>query len=59
MFGGTNSEPALSSAPTTEGAESEDQLRLSGENILTLLQRSAGLAVGNSRYAVGSRPDGR
>jgi CII-binding regulator of phage lambda lysogenization HflD len=32
--------------------DSEDQLGLSGENILTLLQRSAGLAEGSSRYAV-------
>jgi hypothetical protein len=52
MSDGANSGPALSSAPTTEGGESEDQLDLSGENILTLLQRAAGLAEGNSRYAV-------
>ena len=48
----TNSEPALPSAPATEGGESEDQLGLYGENILTLLQRAAGLADDNSRYAV-------
>jgi hypothetical protein len=47
-----DSEPALPSAPATERAESEDQFGLSGENILILLQRSAGLAEGNSRYAV-------
>jgi hypothetical protein len=52
MSDGANSEPGLSSAPATEGAESEDQLGLSGENILALLQRAAGLADGNSRYAV-------
>jgi CII-binding regulator of phage lambda lysogenization HflD len=52
MSDGANSEPALPSAATTEGGDSEDQLGLSGENILTLLQRSAGLAEGNSRYAV-------
>jgi hypothetical protein len=52
MSDGINSEAALPSAPATEGGDSEDQLGLSGENILTLLQRSAGLAEGNSRYAV-------
>jgi CII-binding regulator of phage lambda lysogenization HflD len=52
MSDGTNSDPALPSAPAAEGGESEDQLGLSGENILTLLQRAAGLADGNSRYAV-------
>jgi predicted nucleic acid-binding Zn-ribbon protein len=50
MPDGPNSEPALPSGPATEGGENE--LGLSGENILTLLQRSAGLAEGNSRYAV-------
>jgi hypothetical protein len=52
MSDGINSEAALPSAPAAEGGNSEDQLGLSGENILTLLQRSAGLAEGNSRYAV-------
>jgi DNA repair exonuclease SbcCD ATPase subunit len=51
MSDGAN-EPALPSAPTTEAPESEDQLGLSGENILTLLRKSADLAEGNSRYAV-------
>jgi hypothetical protein len=52
MSDGANSEPALPSASATEGGESEDRLDFSGENILALLQRSAGLADGNSRYAV-------
>jgi hypothetical protein len=52
MSEGTKSEPALPLAPATEGGESEDQPGFCGENILTLLQRAAGLAEGNSRYAV-------
>jgi len=52
MSGETNSEPVVPSTPTKEGEENEAQFDPTGQNILTLLQQAAGLAEGNSRYAV-------
>jgi predicted nucleic acid-binding Zn-ribbon protein len=52
MSNEANSEPAAQSAPSKAGGQSENQLGFTGENILTLLRRSAELADGNSRYAV-------
>ena len=42
----------LPSTPATEDGEREDQSDLAGKNILSFLQKAAGLAEGNSRYAV-------
>jgi hypothetical protein len=49
----TDSEVVLPSTPATEDGEREDQSDLAGKNILSWLQKAAGLAEGNSRYAVG------
>ena len=48
----TDSEVMMPSAPATEDGEREDQSDLAGKNILSWLQKAAGLAEGNSRYAV-------
>jgi hypothetical protein len=48
----TDSEVVLPSTPATEDGEREEQSDLAGKNILSLLQKAAGLAEGNSRYAV-------
>ena len=48
----STSEPVVPPAPGTEGGEREDQIDLTGENILSLLQQAAGLAEENSLYAV-------
>ena len=48
----TDSEVVLPSTPATEDGEREDQSDLAGKNILSWLQKAAGLAEGNSRYAV-------
>jgi hypothetical protein len=48
----TDSEVVLPSTPATEDGEREDQSDLAGKNILSVLQKAAGLAGGNSRYAV-------
>jgi hypothetical protein len=45
-----NSESIAAAAES--GDKREDQLDLVGQNILSLLHKSAGLAEGNSRYAV-------
>ncbi len=44
----------LASVPVTDSGVSKDevQLDLAGQNILSLLHKAAGLAEGNSRYAV-------
>jgi hypothetical protein len=39
-------------AATESGEKREDQLDLAGQTILSLLHKSAGLAEGNSQYAV-------
>jgi hypothetical protein len=48
----TDSEVMMPLAPATEDGEREDQSDLAGKNILSVLQKAAGLAEGNSRYAV-------
>jgi len=48
----SNSEPVVPLGPATEGVEREDQLDLPGQFFLSLLQKAAGLAEENSRYAV-------
>jgi hypothetical protein len=48
----STSEPLVPLPPATEGGERQDQLDLAGKNILSLLHKAAGLAEGNSRYAV-------
>ena len=47
------SEPVVPLPPTTEDGKREDQLELSGQNVLSLLHQATDLAGGNSRYAVG------
>ena len=42
----TDSEVVLPSTPATEDGEREDQSDLAGKNILSLLQKAAGLAEG-------------
>ena len=48
----TDSEVGVSSAPGMEDGTREDQSDLAGKNILSFFQKAAGLAEGNSRYAV-------
>ena len=55
----TTSEPVVPLTPATEDGEREDQPDLAGQNILSLLHKAAGLAEGNSRYAVASRRGSR
>ena len=45
-------EPVVPLPPATEGGERHDQPDLTGQNILSLLHKAAGLAEENSRYAV-------
>jgi hypothetical protein len=54
MSGQSNSEPVLPISPASESETSkrEDQIDLAGQTILSLLHKAAGLAAGNSRYAV-------
>ena len=50
----STSEPVVPLPPATESGASkrEDEPDLTGQNILTLLHKAAGLAEGNSQYAV-------
>ena len=48
----STSEPVVPLPPATEVGERDDQLDLAGQNILTFLHKAAGLAEGNSQYAI-------